>query len=205
MEKITNLSQLDLNGTYTYADYLTWKFEQTVELIKGHLLKMSAPNRKHQEISWQLSGVFFTTFKNRKCKAYAAPFDVRLLDKNKSLKENKDVLTVVQPDLCIICDKSKLDEKGGIGAPDLIVEILSPGNSTKEMKTKKLLYEECGVREYWVIDPTHETLIQYFLQENGTYSSPQIYVSSELVQSAIFPELQVALMDIFESDENEEN
>ena len=139
MKKITELSQLDPNGLYTYADYLTWQFEQTVELIKGKLLKMAAPNRKHQKISWQLSGVFYTILKGVQCDAYAAPFDVRLLDKKKSLNANKDVRTVVQPDLCVICDKGKLDEKGCIGAPDLIVEILSASNGKKEMRTKKEL------------------------------------------------------------------
>ncbi len=83
MEKITHISQLDLQGVYTYADYLTWKFEQAVELVKGKILKISAPNRRHQKISWQLSGVFYTTFKGGRCEAYAAPFDVRLLDKKK--------------------------------------------------------------------------------------------------------------------------
>ncbi len=90
MKKITDISQLDPQGVYTYADYLTWQFEQTVELIKGKLLRMAAPNRKHQDISWQLSGRFYTAFKGVPCKAYAAPFDVRLLDKKKSLKANKE-------------------------------------------------------------------------------------------------------------------
>ncbi|MDZ7877198.1 MAG: Uma2 family endonuclease [Saprospiraceae bacterium] len=95
-----------------------------------------------------LSGVFYNAFQNHDCKVYAAPFDVRVYDKKRFLKANKDVYTVVQPDLCIICDENKLDDKGCIGAPDLIVEILSPSNSTKEMQTKKDLYAETGVREY---------------------------------------------------------
>ena len=201
MKKITDISQLDPQGIYTYADYLTWQFEQAVELIKGKLTKMAAPSRKHQDISWQLSGRFYAVFKNLSCRAYAAPFDVRLLDKKKSLKANKDVLTVVQPDLCVICDKTKLDDKGCLGAPDLIIEILSASNSKKEMKTKKALYEENEVREYWIIDPTHETLIQYALQENGIYSPPQIYVNDETVQSAVFAELKIDLAELFEVEE----
>jgi Uma2 family endonuclease len=203
MKKITDLSQLDPNGTYTYADYLTWQFDQTVELIKGKILKMAAPNRKHQGISWQLSGRLYTALKGLSCKAYAAPFDVRLLDKKKSLKANKDVLTVVQPDLCIICDKEKLDDKGCIGAPDLIIEILSASNSKKEMRTKKELYEENEVKEYWIIDPTHETLLQFSLQENGLFTPPQIFVNDETVQSSVFPSLTIDLIEIFESEEEE--
>ena len=201
MKKITDISQLDPNGVYTYADYLTWQFEQTVELIKGKLLKMAAPNRKHQDISFQLSGRFYATFKELKHDAYAAPFDVRLLGKKKSMKANKDVLTVVQPDLCVICDKEKLDEKGCIGAPDLIIEILSASNSKKEMRTKKELYEENGVKEYWIIDPTHETLLQYNLQDNGVYTPPFILVNDETVQSTVFPTLQIDLSELFESEE----
>jgi Uma2 family endonuclease len=202
MKKITDISQLDPKGVYTYADYLTWQFEQAVELIKGKLMRMAAPNRKHQEISFQLSGRFYTDFKGLPCKSYTAPFDVRLLDKKKSLKANKDVLTVVQPDLCVICDKEKLDEKGCIGAPDLIVEILSASNSKKEMRIKKELYEENEVKEYWIIDPTHETLLQYSLQDNGVYTPPQIFVNDEIVQSSFFATLKVNLAEIFEIEED---
>jgi len=201
MGKITDISQLHPDGVYTYADYLTWKFEETVELIKGRLLKMAAPSRKRQEISWQLSGIFYAAFKGVKCDAYAAPFDVRLLDKKKSLKANEDVSTVIQPDLCVICDKEKLDDKGCIGAPDLIVEILPASNSKKEMRTKKELYEENGVHEYWIIDPTHETLLQCSLQENGLYTPPFVWVSDETVQSTVFPTLQINLLEIFESED----
>lgn len=200
MPTITHLSQLDPNGIYSYADYLTWKFEQAVEIIKGRLLKMSVPNRKHQEISWQLSGRFYTTFKGKQCEAYAAPFDVRLSDRKKSFLANKDLLSVVQPDLCVICDIEKLDEKDCLGAPDLLIEILSTGNSKKEMRTKKDLYEENGVREYWVIDPVHETLIQYVLDDVGNYMPPQIYISDDTVQSAIFPDLNIALWEVFETE-----
>lgn len=200
MDKITDISQLDLQGVYTYADYLTWQFEQTVELIKGKVLKMAAPGRRHQEISWQLSGLFYTMLKGTPCRAYAAPFDVRLLDKKKSVKVNQDVQTVVQPDLCVICDKQKLDDKGCIGAPDLIVEILSASNSKKEMRTKKELYEENEVKEYWIIDATHETLLQYVLEPGGLYAPPRIFVNDETVQSSVFSELKIDLKNIFEEE-----
>lgn len=200
MKKITDISQLDPNGVYSYADYLTWHFEQTVELIRGKLVSMAAPNRKHQDVSWQLSGHLYTALKGLPCKAYAAPFDVRLLDKQRSLKANKEILTVVQPDLCVICDNEKLDEKGCIGAPDLIIEILSASNGKKEMRTKKTLYEENQVKEYWIIDPTHETLLQYSLQEDGMYSPPQIFVNDEFVQSSTITAIAISLAEIFETD-----
>ncbi len=201
MENIVSLSQLDVvNGVYTYADYLTWKFEQTVELIKGKIMPMAAPSRRHQGISMVLSVMVYTALKGHKCKAYAAPFDVRLYDRVKSENANKDVYSVIQPDLCIICDLEKLDEKGCLGAPDLIIEILSPGNSSKEMKTKKMLYEESGVKEYLIFDPEHENVFQFYLNEKGFYDIEKIYVDDEILTSIVFPDLSIDLTEIFSSN-----
>jgi Uma2 family endonuclease len=199
MSEITSLSQLDLNGTYSYADYLTWKFEEALELIKGKIIPMSAPSRRHQVISRELNGLFYNYFKKNPCEFFAAPFDVRLYDKRKSVKANQDVLTVVQPDICIICDESKLDDKGCIGAPDLVIEILSPGNSSKEMRTKKELYEENGILEYLIFDPEHETVHQFNLLESGVYSSPVIYINEDTMTSVVFPDLHIDLMEIFKN------
>ncbi len=198
MEKITSLSQLDLNGIYTYADYLTWQFEQAVELIKGKILPMAAPNTRHQRMSWQLSGILYSFLKKYQCQAFAAPFDVRLFDKEKTAKANKDVYTVIQPDICIICDLNKIDEKGCKGAPDLIVEILSPGNSKKEMRTKKRLYEENLVKEYWIVDFDHEQTFQFILDEQqAIYQPPVICVSDEVLECALFPDLKIDLEELF--------
>ena len=108
MADITNLNNLDLNGTYSYADYLSWKFEETVELIKGKIWPMSAPNRRHQGISREIIGIFYNYFKQNPCAFYAAPFDVRLYDKQKSSKANREILTVIQPDICVICEDSAM-------------------------------------------------------------------------------------------------
>lgn len=197
MAEITSLSQLDLNGKYSYADYLSWKFEETLELIKGKIMLMSAPSRKHQQISRELTGNFYIFFQKNHCEFYAAPFDVRLLDKQKSAKANKDVVSVVQPDLCIVCDESKLDDKGCIGAPDLVVEILSPGNSAKEMRIKKQLYEENEIREYWIFDPERETVHQFHLTEAGVYSPATIYINEDILNCVIFPELKINLKAVF--------
>ena len=170
MEKILSLSQLDLRGLYTYADYLTWQFDQAVELIKGKILPMAEPSRRHQQISRDLNGTLFNFFKKNPCEFYAAPFDVRLFDKRKSVKANKDVYSVVQPDICVICDESKLDTRGCLGAPDLVIEILSPSNRKYDTELKKQLYEQFGVPEYWIVDPDECLVSRYLLDAAGRFS-----------------------------------
>jgi len=199
MEKyIDDINELDLNGTFTYADYLTWRFEQSVELLKGKIFKMSpAPSLKHQNVSSKLHGLLFIYLRNNPCKLYSAPFDVRLLDKNKSSIANKDIYTVVQPDLCVICDQNKLDEKGCIGAPDLIIEILSPGNSKKEMIFKYDLYEEAGVTEYWIVFPSEFVLQQFVLNEDGKYYLKRSFSEDMKFNSHIFPDLEIDLGEVF--------
>lgn len=197
MATITSLSQLDTNGVYSYADYLSWQFEQALEVIEGKIFPMSAPSRTHQKISWNLTLVFGEFMKVHHCDAYAAPFDVRLYNRAKSIRADEDIYTVVQPDLCIICDLEKLDERGCLGAPDLIVEILSPGNAKREMKIKRELYAESGVREYWVVDPARETLTRYNLDTESGYDRPLIFVSDELVPSDVFPDLVLDLKELF--------
>lgn len=152
---ITDINQLDLTKQYTYADYLTWQFEDRVELIRGWISRMSGPLRRHQKISFNLSLEIGNYLKNKPCEVYDAPFDVRLVNKRKSAPDNT-IYSVVQPDIMVVCDLEKLDDKGCVGAPDWIIEILSPSNSKKEVKLKYALYEENGVREYWVVYPEYE-------------------------------------------------
>lgn len=161
---------------------------------------MSAPSRRHQGMSMEFSAIVYQKFKGHRCKFYAAPFDVRLYNKTKSAKANKDIFTVVQPDICIICDLEKLDDKGCIGSPDLVIEILSPGNSSKEMKLKKALYEESGVREYLIFDPEHENVFQFHLTETDVYSPATIYVDDEILTSVIFSDFQINLKEIFAAE-----
>jgi len=194
---ITNFSQLKMDGHYSYADYLTWKLEEALELIKGKIFPMSSPSRAHQKISWKLTVIFDGYFRNHSCEAYAAPFDVRLFDRSKSLKADEDIFTVVQPDLCVICDLEKLDQRGCLGSPDLIVEILSPGNSSREMKVKMSLYAESGVSEYWIISPVHETVSRYNLESDGTYGRPLIFVNDDVMVSMIFPDFSIQLKELF--------
>jgi Uma2 family endonuclease len=198
MRTITSLSQLDLNGTYSYADYLQWRLEEAVELIKGKIFRMSpAPGATHQRTSWRLSGIIFNYLKDKPCQAFSAPFDVRLLDGSKSAAANHDIFTVVQPDISIICDEAKIDEAGCLGAPDLIIEILSKGNSRKEMKHKFSLYEENGVREYWIVAPYEQFLQQFILGSYNRYHLHAICTSDDIVTSVIFPDLNIPLQEVF--------
>lgn len=199
MAHITQLTQLDLTASYSYADYLTWRLNEAVELIKGRIQFMSpAPNVKHQRISWQLGGVLFNYFDRKACSAFSAPFDVRLYDRSKSLLANKDITTVVQPDICVICDKEKLDEQGCNGAPDWIIEILSKGNSKKEVKIKHELYAESGVTEYWLIYPYEEVIYQFVLNdETGQYHLHNSYAGDDVAVPYLFPDLAIDLSTLF--------
>ena len=199
MAKITQLSQLDLNSTYSYADYLTWQLDKTVELIKGKILLMSpAPNLNHQRISMILSNILYNYFKNKHCELFAAPFDVRLYDHKKSVKANKDIYTVVQPDLCVICDNKKLDTRGCLGAPDWIIEILSKGNSKKEMQIKYALYLESGVKEYWLVYPYEQAVYAFILNEaEDDYRLFKMYSSDDKATPYLFPELTIDLKEVF--------
>ncbi|MGG7035301.1 MAG: Uma2 family endonuclease [Flavobacterium sp.] len=193
---ITNINDLDLNKTYSYADYLTWNFQERLEILKGKIFKMSpAPNTSHQKISMKLTGILYNNLKNHSCNLFAAPFDVRLLDSKKSTPD-KDVFTVVQPDLCVICDENKLDKRGAFGAPDLVIEILSPGNSKKELKYKFDLYEEAGVLEYWIVNPAEKSILIYVLRDNQFIGLHPL-IEEDQIKSPLFPELDFILEEIF--------
>ena len=190
---ITDINQLDANKSYTYADYMLWQFEERVELIKGRIFKMSpAPENKHQRISSDIHGFLWNYLRSNSCQVFAAPFDVRLSKK----KKDKLIKTVVQPDICVICDEKKLDERGCLGAPDLIVEILSRSTSKKDLNDKKDLYEENGVVEYWVVHPTEATLMQFVL-ENKKYKIVDIFTEGDIVKSAVLKDFELDLNEVF--------
>lgn len=190
---ITSLDQLDPNGTYSYADYLHWQFTERVELLRGKIRQMAAPSVKHQRISIRFSRLLANALWQTACQVFAAPFDVRLT----RMRDDKEVKTVVQPDLCVICDPSKLDERGCIGAPDLIIEILSPGNSRTEMRDKFELYQEAGVLEYWIVNP-NEKMIQVFqLNEQGRYIGLPPVVEGDILTTPIVSNLEVDVTEVF--------
>ena len=197
MPLITDISKLDLKKRYSYADYLTWVFDERIELIKGWIYKMSpAPKRKHQEVSLNLTLALASYFKTCGCKIYEAPFDVRL-KKNKG--SDSEIDTVVQPDISVFCDLTKLDDRGAIDAPDLVVEITSDGTMKKDYNEKFNLYEENGVQEYWIVNPDSKSL-EIFTKMDGKFESAGVFNINDGVleaQSIMFPILKVDLIKVF--------
>lgn len=197
---IDSINQLDFNKKYTYADYLTWRLKERVELIKGRLFKMSpAPNIYHQQVAGNLYFEFRKSLQEKDCQVFTAPFDVRF-PKEQPDADGK-IEDVVQPDICIVCDPDKLDFKGCVGAPDLIVEILSPSSSKKDLNEKYQLYQEQRVKEYWVVHPVEQTLLVYTLNEKGKYMAGKLMTRGDVVTTSIFKDFVLPLDQVFEEKE----
>ena len=179
---------------YTYKDYMNWT-EEKYEIIEGETYMMSpAPSRIHQEI---LGNIFFyikSYLQGKKCKVYAAPFDVRLSKEDYS---DENIKTVVQPDITVICDEEKLDDRGAIGAPDFVVEIVSPASTFIDYVKKLNLYGEYGVKEYWIVDPKDKNVLVYKIDENGVYGKPEIYEQENEIKVSIFEDLVIDLRKVF--------
>jgi len=189
------LLDLDLSKTYSYADYLQWTFEDRLELIKGRIFKMTpAPASVHQRISWIMSGEIYHYLKNKPCQAFSAPFDLRLPHKWEN--EDQEIFTVVQPDICVICDPSKIDARGCTSAPDIVVEILSPGNNQKELWNKYEVYEEAGVKEYWIVSPQDKTFLKYTLTANQ-YQPSKLMTIGDMITTPILPGFELDLETVF--------
>lgn len=186
---------------FTYADYLTWNFKERIELIRGRIFKMSpAPTFKHQKIAGNIFVAMHVFLKNKDCKAFMAPVDVRLKGKPFRKKKLRDdeITTVVQPDIIVVCDEEKLkDDRSIDGAPELIVEVLSPGNTRTETKYKFDLYEENGVEEYWVVYPEFKQIHVFLLNEKEEYGKPVIYEANENIRSTVLKGLKIPTNDIF--------
>ena len=185
----------DLNNRYTYREYREWDDTDRWELIDGHAYNMTpAPSRVHQEICGELFRQFANFLTDKTCRVYSAPFDVRLPEGNEA---DDDIVTVVQPDLSVVCDRSRLDDKGCKGSPDLIVEVVSPSTARKDLKEKLLLYEKSGVREYWIVDPAAKTVMVFSRNETKVFGRPDIYTEEDRIRVGIFPELTVELNSVF--------
>jgi len=207
---------------FTYRDYASWPAGERWELIDGVAYDMcAAPSRRHQGISVVLSMHFSNYFKGKPCEFYHAPFDVVLPDE--SSDDWRESINVVQPDLVVICDKSKLTVEGCLGAPDLVVEIISPYTSKKDIKEKFDLYEREGVREYWIVYPGDRAVQVFALTDEGFYNEGRIFDLSSrparvgkaagagktggptrvdgsagaVVSSVLFPDLSVPLEELF--------
>lgn len=186
-------ADLDLTKTYTYADYLQWQFDERLELIKGKIFKMSpAPGSAHQRLSGIIFYELYGFLKQKPCQVFSAPFDVRL---SRTVNDKK-ITTVVQPDVCVICDPEKIDERGCMGAPDIVVEILSPGNNKKELQNKYEVYQEAGVLEYWIIHPAEKTFLKYTLTE-GQFRASRLLTVGDEVSTAVLPGFALSLDEVF--------
>ncbi|MCL2208686.1 MAG: Uma2 family endonuclease [Treponema sp.] len=178
---------------YTYTDYKRWELAEgeRFEVIYGEAYAMSAPNSQHQEILGSIFNQFYNYLRGKPCRVYPAPFDVRLF-----YREDERDDTVVQPDITVICDEKKRGFEGCRGAPDLVIEVLSPSNTAIEMQRKLRLYQDAGVREYWIVDPENKGLTAYRFQEGAILTF--LYKKDADVPVGIFTDLYISLEQVFE-------
>lgn len=180
---------------YTYVDYLKWDQEERWELLDGVPYNMSpAPSRKHQECVGELYRRFANYLEGKKCRAFISPFEVCLLVNGASIDE--EIENVVQPDVLIVCDEQKLNERGCKGSPDLVVEVLSPATAKKDRNEKLKLYEQAEINEYWIVDPVHET-IEVLILRDGKYGHAETYSNVDELSVGIFEDLIINLSGIF--------
>ncbi|HHW44297.1 MAG TPA: Uma2 family endonuclease [Desulfotomaculum sp.] len=183
------------SGSYTYGDYLKWPDDVRWEIIEGIAYNMSsAPSRRHRKVLIALLNEFYNYLKEKDCEVYCAPFDVRLPEGN---EKDEEIKTVVQPDLAVICDRSKLDERGCKGSPDLIVEVITSSTASIDYIQKLALYEKHGVKEYWIVHPVDEVVMIYMLTDNRKYGRAIIYSKNDQVSTDLFDDLRIDLKEVF--------
>lgn len=178
---------------YTYEDYLGWSDDKRWELIDGTPYMQAVPSPRHQEVLTELLKEFAVYLSGKPCKVYPAPFCVRLPNKEQSSNTNN----VVEPDISIICDKSKIDDRGCNGAPDLVIEIISPSSVKMDRVLKFNKYEKAGVKEYWIVEPEQNLVSVFVLQNNNRYNRPEMYSDTDKIKVGLFPELEIGLKNIF--------
>ena len=182
---------------YTWSDYLTWPEGERYELIDGIAYAMSpAPRRRHQEISGEMFRQAANALRGKPCRVYDAPFDVKL-----SADEDDDAPTVVQPDITVTCDRTKLTEQGMTGPPDLVIEIVSPDSGLIDRRRKFDLYERYGVKEYWIVDQDEKVVEVYRLGDGGTYRRIGAFGPEDTVTAEAVAELSVSLAEVFAETE----
>ncbi len=185
------------NEKFTYSDYLTWPDDERWEIIDGEAWDMSpAPSTEHQSISMFFSTEISTFLKDKSCRIFAAPFDIRLSEPGDIGEE--EIVSVVQPDISVICDSDKIDKKGCRGAPDLIIEILSPSTAYKDETEKLMLYEKHSVKEYWIVNPDAEYIMIY--RYNGKdFDKPEYLKGEDVIRSLAIEGLEISLTDVFKN------
>jgi Uma2 family endonuclease len=189
---MADIAALREETAFTYADYKAWDLKEgeRYELIEGVPYAMAAPGAYHQEILTALVAAFYNFFKGKTCKVYPAPYDVRLF-----YQADESDRTVVQPDISVVCDEAKRDPEGCRGAPDLVVEILSPSNTAIEMMRKFDLYRQAGVREYWVVSPEEKALHAYRFQDEKV--AAHVYGPAGTARAEIFSGPDIPLEPVF--------
>lgn len=190
------LPQRDLEF-HTYAEYAAWPDDVRYELIDGIAYAMDpAPTRRHQEVALELARQIADALEGSPCRPYIAPFDVRL---PRADEADGKIDTVVQPDISVICDKAKLDERGCRGAPDWIVEVLSPGSAGHDQVVKRELYERVGVREYWLVHPIDKVVTIYLLAA-GAYGKPAVQELVGDTTATVLPQVTIAWARVLRED-----
>ena len=181
---------------YTYRDYRSWPEDERWELIAGVAWNMSAaPSVDHQRISMELSWRIRTFLEGKPCEVLAAPVDVFFPQSRE--QDVDDVEDVVQPDLLVVCDHEKITHRGCWGAPDWVIEIISPYTSHKDMNAKLSLYERHGVGEYWIVDPGNRCVHVHLLGEDGRYPEPLVRVAPDPISSSTCNGLTIDLAELF--------
>ena len=179
---------------YTFADVLTWGENERIEIIDGEAVMMAPPSRIHQKISVSITSQLYNFLEGKKCEVYPAPFGVRLFEKDGDSPD--DVDTMVEPDISVVCDKNKLDKNGCKGAPDLVIEILSPSTVRHDQFVKLGLYQRAGVREYWIVEPETQT-VQVYTLENGILQPRAFYGAGDVAKVNVLNGCFVELGKVF--------
>lgn len=187
------------NERLTYANYLEWDESKRAEIIDGKLYDMASPTPAHQMILGELLGQIRDFLKGKPCKVISARLAVRLFEKDGD--SPKDVDTVVEPDIMVVCDRNKFDERGIKGAPDLIIEILSPWNERHDIIVKYDLYERAGVREYWIVDPKAEDVKVFLLDEKGFLKPTEYYSADDTAKITVLNDCPIDLKAVFKAKE----
>lgn len=183
---------------YTFADCLAWDESERIEIIDGYAYMMAPPMRIHQEILGELYVQIRDFLKDKPCKVYPAPFGVRLFEQDGDTPE--DVDTLVEPDITVVCDSKKLDDYGCKGAPDFIIEILSPSTARHDRFVKLNLYQRAKVHEYWIVSPQDKTVEVYLLDKNGYLIPTEFYASKDTAKITVLNECEIDLEKVFSED-----
>jgi len=183
------------NKKHTYSDYLTWPESERWEIIDGVPYLQSAPKWQHQSISGELYRQISNYLIDKPCRVFASPFDLCLVGYEES---DDDILNIVQPDIVIVCDETKLRKTGYFGVPALIIEISSPSTTRQDRVVKFNKYEKAGVKEYWIVEPDGKYISVFTLQENKRYGRPEAYTEEDKAKMSVFSDFTVDLKPVFE-------